>query len=36
MGSVSPFEGYPDAAVEFWDGLAADNTKQYWQAHKAA
>jgi uncharacterized protein (TIGR02453 family) len=29
------FSGWPTEAVEFFDGLEADNTKQYWTAHKA-
>src|SRR5437588_4547668 len=29
------FEGWPAAAVEFYDGLLADNSKSYWVAHKA-
>jgi len=29
------FEGWPAEAVEFYDGLLADNSKSYWVAHKA-
>ncbi|HET9442999.1 MAG TPA: DUF2461 domain-containing protein [Acidimicrobiales bacterium] len=29
------FRGWPAEAVEFYDGLEADNTKAYWQDHKA-
>jgi uncharacterized protein (TIGR02453 family) len=29
------FRGWPDEAVEFYEGLLADNTKTYWQAHKS-
>lgn len=29
------FKGWSDAAVEFYDGLEEDNSKAYWQAHKA-
>ncbi len=29
------FKGWPVEAVEFYDGLEADNTKTYWQDHKA-
>jgi uncharacterized protein (TIGR02453 family) len=29
------FEGWPVEAVEFYEGLEADNTKTYWQEHKA-
>lgn len=30
-----PFRGWPVEAVEFFEGLEADNTKVYWQDHKA-
>lgn len=29
------FSGWSPEAVEFFEGLAADNTKAYWSAHKA-
>jgi uncharacterized protein (TIGR02453 family) len=29
------FRGWPVEAIEFYEGLEADNTKTYWQAHKA-
>lgn len=29
------FTGWPVEAVEFYEGLEADNSKVYWQAHKA-
>jgi uncharacterized protein (TIGR02453 family) len=29
------FKGWPAEAVEFFEGLEADNSKTYWQAHKA-
>ena len=29
------FSGWPAEAVEFFQGLQADNTKAYWSAHKA-
>ncbi len=29
------FRGWPVEAVEFYEGLVADNSKTYWQAHKA-
>jgi uncharacterized protein (TIGR02453 family) len=29
------FSGWPAEALEFYEGLAADNTKSYWTAHKA-
>jgi uncharacterized protein (TIGR02453 family) len=28
------FRGWPAEAVEFYEGLEADNTKAYWHAHK--
>ena len=28
------FRGWPIEAVEFYEGLQADNSKVYWQAHK--
>lgn len=28
------FHGWPDEAIEFYEGLEADNSKVYWQAHK--
>lgn len=28
------FNGWPEEALDFFDGLAADNSKTYWQAHK--
>jgi uncharacterized protein (TIGR02453 family) len=29
------FRGFPEEAVRFFEGLAADNSKAYWQANKA-
>lgn len=29
------FKGWPDGALDFYAGLEADNSKSYWQAHKA-
>src|SRR4051794_32922739 len=29
------FRGWPVEAVEFYDGLEADNSRSYWHAHKA-
>ncbi len=29
------FSGWPTEAVEFFQGLRADNTKAYWNTHKA-
>jgi uncharacterized protein (TIGR02453 family) len=28
------FEGWPEEALDFYEGLAADNSKTYWLAHK--
>jgi uncharacterized protein (TIGR02453 family) len=28
------FRGFPAEAIEFYEGLEADNSKTYWQAHK--
>jgi uncharacterized protein (TIGR02453 family) len=32
---VSRFEGFGEHAVDFYDGLVADNSKSYWTDHKA-
>ena len=29
------FSGWPEEALDFYDGLAADNSKSYWSEHKA-
>ncbi len=29
------FTGWPVEAVEFYEGLTADNSKTYWQGNKA-
>lgn len=29
------FEGFPETALDFYDDLEMDNTKSYWEAHKA-
>jgi uncharacterized protein (TIGR02453 family) len=29
------FEGFPESALEFYEGLVADNSKAYWTDHKA-
>lgn len=29
------FQGWPEAALDFYDGLEEDNSKAYWTAHKA-
>ncbi len=28
------FEGFPSAALDFYDDLEIDNTKSFWEAHK--
>lgn len=35
MAERTGFRGWPVEAVEFLEGLEADNSKQYWTAHKA-
>ena len=34
-GRGMSFEGWPEEALEFYEGLAADNSKAYWTEHKA-
>ena len=29
------FQGWPEAALDFFEGLEADNSRSYWTAHKA-
>src|SRR5258707_2617531 len=29
------FDGWPEEALEFYEGLAADNSKAYWTANQA-
>src|ERR671923_2804284 len=29
------FRGWPAEAIEFYEGLEADNSRTYWQEHKA-
>ena len=29
------FSGWPDEALDFYEGLEADNSKSYWTSHKA-
>jgi len=31
---AGPFEGFPVAALDFYDDLEVDNTKSFWEAHK--
>jgi uncharacterized protein (TIGR02453 family) len=33
---VSEFTGFPEAALDFYDDLEMDNTRSFWEAHKAA
>jgi uncharacterized protein (TIGR02453 family) len=35
MSTASAFAGFPPAALRFYAGLEADNSKDYWTAHKA-
>lgn len=32
--STMPFTGFPPSALTFFEGLAADNSKVYWQANR--
>lgn len=36
LASLTPvtFEGFPVAALDFYDDLEMDNTKSFWEAHK--
>ena len=29
------FNGFPESALDFYDDLEMDNTKSFWEAHKA-
>jgi uncharacterized protein (TIGR02453 family) len=33
--SAPRFSGFPEAALDFYDDLELDNTKAFWEAHKA-
>lgn len=35
MATASTFAGWPQAAIEFYRGLEADNSKGYWTEHKS-
>ena len=35
VGRVTAFDGFPSAALDFYDDLEIDNTKSFWEAHKA-
>jgi uncharacterized protein (TIGR02453 family) len=32
--SVPPFDGFPPAALEFYEQLAAENNREFWNAHR--
>lgn len=32
---MNEFTGFPEAALDFYDDLEMDNTKSFWEAHKA-
>ena len=34
MTDTATFEGFPVAALDFYDDLEMDNTKSFWTAHK--
>lgn len=34
MSGGPPFRGWPVEAIEFYEGLEADNSRTYWQDHK--
>ncbi|HEY8452524.1 MAG: DUF2461 domain-containing protein [Micromonosporaceae bacterium] len=34
LGVVMAFTGWPAEALEFYEGLAADNSRTYWLAHR--
>jgi uncharacterized protein (TIGR02453 family) len=34
MADTATFEGFPVAALDFYDDLEMDNTKSFWTAHK--
>jgi uncharacterized protein (TIGR02453 family) len=33
---MMPFTGFPERALDFYEGLEADNSRTYWQANKQA
>ena len=36
MSEIAPgFDGFPEAALDFYDDLEVDNTKSFWKAHEA-
>ena len=35
MSEIAPgFQGFPEAALDFYDDLEVDNTKSFWKAHE--
>jgi uncharacterized protein (TIGR02453 family) len=34
MSLQGSFQGFPEAALDFYDDLEMDNTKSFWQSHK--
>ena len=32
---MAEFTGFPEAALDFYDDLEMDNTKSFWEAHRA-
>ena len=32
---MNEFHGFPEAALDFYDDLEMDNTRSFWEAHKA-
>ncbi len=34
--AAMPFNGWPEEALDFYEGLEADNSKAYWTAHRAS
>ena len=34
MAAATGFRGFPPEAIEFYEGLEVDNSKEYWLAHK--
>ncbi|BBZ30937.1 TIGR02453 family protein [Mycolicibacterium madagascariense] len=36
MSEIAPgFDGFPEAALDFYDDLEVDNTKSFWKAHES-
>ena len=34
QAAVEPFTGFPEEALDFYEGLEADNSKAYWNDHR--